>query len=64
MIVQLLLIRLSAGAAASALEGDIVTTENAFFRRRATTEAAMFARRVTGEAATFRRTVTTENGER
>lgn len=44
--------------------GDMVTTENAYFRRSATTWNGEFARGVTGADATFRRTVTTADAER
>ena len=63
-MIPLLLFRLTSGAAPAAIEGDLVTIENAYFRRTATTEAAVFVRSVTAETAMFRRTVTTEDGER
>jgi hypothetical protein len=47
-----------------AIEGDLVTTANAYFRRSVTSVDVAFARAVTGEDATFRRTVTTADAER
>jgi len=44
--------------------GDIVTTANAYFRRRATSADGMFVRTATAKPATFRRSVTTQDTER
>lgn len=63
-MIPLLLFRLSAGAAATPIAGDEVTTAFAMFARAVTTDAGPFARTVAGDSASFSRAVTGKDTER
>ncbi len=63
-MIPFLLFQLSAGPALAAIEGDLVTTAPAYFRRSVTGDDSGFSRTVTSKDAAFRRSVTTEDAER
>jgi hypothetical protein len=54
----------SGKTAAAAIDGDEVTTVNAYFARAATGLDAMFARAVTEKSSYYARAVTAEDSER